>query len=361
MTFASASWKSRSLLLGLLGISSLFVSCGQFSRRTGGPAFQRFEMTQPQMGVPFRMVVYATNEQHGAAAMRAAFARVEQLNSILSDYDTDSELSQLSRSSGKNLDVPASLDLWKVLRRSQELARKTDGAFDITVGPFVNLWRKARREQKLPRPDLLAQAHGRVGWRKLHLNPLGRTVRLDVEDMRLDLGAIAKGYAVDEAMKILATNGIRSALVSGGGDMAVSGPPVGRSAWQIELAPLDVTNAPAGRFVHLKHAALATSGDVFQHVEIDGVRYSHIVNPHTGVGLTDHSLVTVIAPDCMTADSLATAISVLGPDQGLRLLGSGNDVAAQIMRAPGGRIEVRSSERFAKYLGRSEMPPSSRD
>lgn len=308
-------------------------------------------MSQPQMGVPFRMVVYATNEAQATTAMRAAFSRVDQLNFTLSDYDTDSELSRLSRSSGQGLDVPVSLDLWKVLRISQQLAKKTDGAFDVTVGPMVNLWRKARREQKLPRPDLLEQAQTRVGWRKLHLGPLPRTARLDVEDMRLDLGAIAKGYAVDEAMKVLVTNGIRSALVSGAGDLAVSEPPPGRASWQIEVAPLDMTNAPPARYVQLRNAALATSGDIFQRLEIDGHRYSHIVDPRTGRGLTDHSLVTVIAPDCTTADSLATAVSVLGPEAGLRLLEAGHGVAGQIIRAPDGRIEVRTSRGFSKYLG----------
>jgi thiamine biosynthesis lipoprotein len=303
------------------------------------------------MGVPFRMVVYATNEAQATAAMRAAFSRVEQLNSILSDYDTDSELSRLSRSSGQRLDVPVSLDLWKVLTISQQLAKKTDGAFDVTVGPLVNLWRKARREQKLPRADLLEQARQRVGWRKLHLDPLARTARLDVEEMRLDLGAIAKGYAVDEAMKVLVTNGIRSALVSGAGDLAVSEPPPGRESWQIEMAPLDMTNAPPARFAQLRNSALATSGDIFQRLEIDGRRYSHIVDPRTGLGLTDHSLVTVIAPNCTTADSLATAVSVLGPEAGVRLLEASKGVAGQIIRAPEGKIEVRKSRGFLKYLG----------
>jgi thiamine biosynthesis lipoprotein len=237
-----------------------------------------------------------------------------------------------------------------VLSRSQQLSAETDGAFDITVGPMVNLWRKARREKVLPRPDLLAAARARVGWQRLHLDPQGRTARLDVEEMRLDAGAIAKGYAVDEALKVLTALGIRSALVSGGGDLAVSGPPPGRPGWQIELAPLDVTNAPPARFVLLRHAALATSGDIFQHLELDGQRYSHIVDPRTGLGLTDHSLVTIIAPDCITADSLSTAVSVLGPERGLALLRKRKGVSAQIARAPGGQLEVRTTPGWERLL-----------
>ncbi len=302
------------------------------------------------MGLPFRIVVYATNEAHATTAIQAAFARIEQLNGILSDYDTDSELSQLSRTSGLGTNVVLSPDLWNVLERAQELARASAGGFDVTVGPIVNLWRKARREKQLPRPDLLRAARDRVGWQKLHLDPRRHTARLEVEDMRLDLGAIAKGYAVDAAMAVLGAHGIPSALVSGGGDLAVSAAPPGRIGWQIELAPLDLTNAPPARFALLQHAALATSGDVFQHVEIDGRRYSHIVDPRTGVGLTDHSLVTVIGPDCTTADSLATAVSVLGPARGLRLVRDHRGVETRIIRAPAGQIEVRVSPGFDRLL-----------
>src|SRR5688500_302706 len=119
-------------------------------------------------------------------------------------------------------------------------------------------------------------------------------------------------------MKVLRSNGFQSALVAGSGDIAVSDAPPGTNGWRIELAPLDITNAPPAEFIVLKNAALATSGDVFQHIEINGVRYSHIVDPRTGIGLTDHSLVVVIAKDCTTADSLSTSVSVLGPEHGMK-------------------------------------------
>src|SRR5262249_33303853 len=158
-----------------------------------------------------------------------------------------------------------------------------------------------------------------------------RTVELSTPRMRLDLGGIAKGYAVDAALTVLQARGIRRALVSRGGDMAVSGPPPGQHGWRIEGAPLDATNAPSRRVVSLTHARLATSGDVFQRLEIDGRRYSHIVDPHTGLGLIDHSLVTIIAPDCTTADGLATAVSVLGPERGLQLVARTPHTAALVV------------------------------
>ena len=333
--------------LRLLPAFLLAAGCATPSRES--PPLSRFEFTRPQMGLPFRIVLYAPDTNTANAAAEAAFACISQLNDSFSDYDADSELSRLSRTAGEDRAIPVSADLWTVLERSQALAKKTDGAFDVTVGPVVNLWRKARREKQLPRADRLAEALAAVGWRKLELDARAHTAKLLVPEMRLDLGAIAKGYAVDQALKVLRAHGVARALVAGGGDMAVSDAPPGKPGWRIEVAPLDVTNAPPARFVVLRNRALATSGDVFQHVEIDGVRYSHIVDPKTGMGLTDHSLVTVIARDCTTADSLATAVSVLGPAKGLRLVDQFPQVVAHVVRRPGATIEVRESPNFGSY------------
>jgi thiamine biosynthesis lipoprotein len=298
------------------------------------------------MGVPFRIILYAPSAWEAQAAAEGAFHRVAQLNDILSDYDTDSELNQLSRTAGEGRAVPVSEDLWNVLKASQELAERSNGAFDVTVGPVVNLWRKARREQKLPRSDLLTEARARVGWQKLQLNSRHHTARLLVPNMKLDLGGIAKGYALDEALKVLRAHGVTRALVTGAGDMVAGERPPGKKGWRIELASLDTANAPPADFVWLRQAALSTSGDLFQHVEIGGRRYSHIVDPRTGLGLTDHSLVTVIARDGTRADALATAVSVLGPEQGLKLIESTSGAVARVIRKPNGDIECRQSRGF---------------
>jgi thiamine biosynthesis lipoprotein len=175
--------------------------------------------------------------------------------------------------------------------------------------------------------------------------------------MRLDLGAIAKGYAVDAALRVLKERGIRSALVGGAGDMAASDPPPDKKGWRIAVAPLDATNAPPTRYVLLSHQGIATSGDLFQRLEIDGKRYSHIVDPHTGVGLTDHSLVTVIARDCVTADGLSTTVSVLGPERGLKLVERTQGAAAHIVQMAGEGIEWWDSSRFARFYTTAEGAP----
>jgi FAD:protein FMN transferase len=310
----------------------------------GGEELQRFAYEKAEMGLPFRITLYAVDEKSAKAAAEAAFERVSQLNAVLSDYDPDSELSRLSRT--HNEDIVVSTDLWTVLERAQAMSARSDGAFDITVGPLVNLWRRARRKNELPSPELITEMRGRVGWKFLQLNPEKRSVRLLKPDMRLDCGSIGKAYAVDAALKVLRARGVTRALVGGSGDMAAGDPPPGQEGWKIEAAPLDAPDAPKGEIVLLSNSAIATSGDVFQHVEIDGVRYSHIVDPHTGLGLTDHSLVTILARDCATANSLSTTVSILGPERGMRLIEDTPGAAGRILRKPSDQIEVLHSAKW---------------
>lgn len=324
------------LLAALLATSCAF----------GEEGLQRFAFEKAEMGLPFRITLYAPDEKTAKAAADAAFERIAQLNSVLSDYDPDSEISRLSRTHDR--EVPVTTDLWNVLERAQAISERSDGAFDVTVGPLVNIWRRARRKKELPSKELIEEMRARVGWKSLELKPETRSAKLLKPDMRLDCGSIGKAYAVDAALKVLRDRGITRALVGGSGDMAASDPPPGQEGWKIEAAPLDAPGAPKGEVVLLNNSAIATSGDLFQHVEIDGVRYSHIVNPHTGLGLTDHSLVTILAPDCATANSLSTTVSVLGPERGMKLIEDTPGVAGRILRKPGNEIEVLHSSRWPK-------------
>jgi thiamine biosynthesis lipoprotein len=299
---------------------------------------QRFEFSETEMGLPFRIVLYAKDSATAQHSSDAAFARIKQLNDILSDYDSDSELSKLSHTSGSHHAVKVSDDLWNVLTNAQAFSEKSTGAFDVTVGPVVNLWRYARRVKRLPDPVKLEKARKAVGYHKMRFNTNEHSIELLVPDMRLDVGGIGKGYALDAAMKVLMTNGISRALVSGGGDMAVSGPPPGKVGWKIELSSVE-TNRPT-EYVLIKNCGLATSGDMFQRLEIDGKRYSHIVDPRTGIGLTDHSLVTVIAPNAVTADASSKPVSVLGPKEGLKFVESIPGAAVRILRKPADKVEV---------------------
>jgi thiamine biosynthesis lipoprotein len=309
-------------------------------------ALRKFVFEKAEMGLPFRVSLYAPDEAAAKAGADAAFERVAVLNSIFSDYDPESELSRLSRTAGEGRAVPVSGTLWTLLARGQELAERSGGAFDITVGPLVNLWRRARRKQELPSPELIAEMKARVSYKNLRLDPERRTAELMVPEMRLDLGSIGKAFAVDEALAVLRQRDLPCALVGGSGDMAAGEAPPGQPGWRIEVAPLDAPGAAPLQIVYLKNCGIATSGDAFQRVEIGGKRYSHIVDPRTGIGLTDHGLVTVIAADAMTANGLTTSVSVLGPALGMKLVEGTPGAAARVVRQPDGKIESIESARW---------------
>lgn len=306
-------------------------------------SLKRFEFTRPHMGTVFRLVLYAEDEGLARRAAEAAFARVADLDNKLSDYREDSELMRLCQRAGGE-PVHVSRDLFTVLEAAQDLARRSGGAFDVTIGPLSRLWRRSRRQRELPSAERLAQARSLVGYEKVILDPNQQTVRLTQPGMVLDLGGIAKGFAADEAQKVLQSSGIRSALVAAGGDIVVSDAPPDAPAWRIGIAPLDDPNRPPTRTLSLVRAAVSTSGDAEQFVEINGVRYSHILDPKTGLGLVGRQSVTVIAPHGTTSDGLATAVSVLKPEEGLKLVESLPGTAAWIVvRDTKGEREYRSS------------------
>jgi thiamine biosynthesis lipoprotein len=301
------------------------------------------------MGVPFKILLYAPDSATANRAFDAAFSRVAALNRVLSDYDSDSELSHLSRSAPAETGIAVSNDLWIVLARSQSLSERTGGAFDVTVGPYVRLWRRARRSREMPSPERLAEARAAVGHQFLKLDAHGRTAQLLRPDMRLDLGGIAMGYAVDEALKLLRERGLSCALVDASGDIAVGDPPPGKQGWTIDVMPLSTDGTPARRIL-LANAAVTTAGDAFQNVVIDGVRYSHIVDPRTGLGVTDRAGVAVIARDCLTADGLDTAASVLGPKAGLALIESTPGAEGFIVRPTDSEPEILESRGFQTFV-----------
>lgn len=264
----------------------------------------------------FRIVLYAPDRASATEASNAAFSRIAALDAAMSDYREDSELMILCRKAGGPA-VKVSGDLFGILTKAQEFAVRSNGAFDVTVGPLVRLWRRARRTGELPDSASLKQALALTGHGKLHLDPATHSVRLERAGMLLDLGGIAKGFAADEAMHVLEQREIRSALVAAGGDIVVSDPPPQKPGWIIAVG--GVTESEP---LTLKNAAVSTSGDAGQNVEIGGVRYSHIVDPKTGRAVTGRSSVTVVARDGTTADALATAASVLGPEESIPMLDS---------------------------------------
>jgi len=311
--------------------------------------WQRFTSSQVAMGTKVVIVLYAPDAATANRAFAAAFAQIAALDRMLSDYDSTSELMRLCGQSPTASPVPVSEELCEVLTFAQGLSRRTDGAFDVTVGPLTRLWRRARRRQEMPDPAQLAEAQKAVGYRYLVVNPSARTVELLRPEMRIDLGAIGQGYAADKALNVLREQGISSALVNVSGDVVTSDPPPGEEHWTVLIAPLG-TETESGQPVHLRNAAVATSGDVWQFVEINGQRYSHVLDPRTGLGLTARCGVSVIAPNGMTADAFSTAVSVLGVERGLALIQESPGTAALIARLEAGNVVTHQTPNFAGYL-----------
>lgn len=312
---------------------------------------QRFSERQPHMGVEFEIVLYAEDENKAQAALTAAFARIAQLDSTLSDYSLSSELSKLSAAAPTSEPVPLSDDLFTILQASQQLAHDSEGAFDVTVGPLTRLWRRARRQKELPDDERLKAAFAAVGYRSLNIDAEKKTASLEKSDMRLDLGGIAKGYAADQALAEITGRGISRALVRASGDIVVADPPPGETGWKVGIAPLNPDDPPQ-LFVQLRQQAISTSGESRQHLVVGGKRYSHLIDPRTGQPLTGRQSVTVIAPRAIESDSLASTLAVLGPEKGLKLIAGREQVFAYIVTADdeGKNLKTFTSPGFEKAL-----------
>ena len=287
------------------------------------------EFTEVHMGVPVRILLYASTETEARDAARAAFGRIAELDRSMSDYRSDSELRRLDAHAGQWVDVSA--PLYDVLALAHRIAEASDGAFDPTVGPLVQLWREARKTKQLPSRAAIDSARTLVNWRFLSLHQSGR-VKLAKPGMRLDLGGIAKGYIVSAAMGVLADRGVTRALIEAGGDIVVGDAPPGKAGWKIDVPGAD--SIVAAKAAALVRAAISTSGPSEQFVEIGGLRYSHVVDPRSGNALTSPDHATVIAGDGATADALSTALTVLAPERRAALLARFSVTSASVYRRP---------------------------
>lgn len=304
---------------------------------------QRREFVAPHMGTLWRLVFFEDDAAKAQAARRAAWARLEELNARLSDYAEDSELNRLCRE--RRLEAPSE-DLRRVLTASQRIAEESGGLFDATIGPLVRLWRAARKEGKLPAPEAIADAKKRVGWQALEIGP--REIRFHIKGGQLDLGGIGKGFAQDEVLRLLRErHGITSALIDAGGGVSVSGPPPGSAGWRAGVIAASAEDAAPETTLLLKDLSLATSGDLHQFVEIGGVRYSHIIDPRTGLGQTRRAQASVAGPDGAIADALTKPCCLLEESEARALLQKHPDAAARVAtEADGGPPRVWQTDSF---------------
>jgi thiamine biosynthesis lipoprotein len=341
-------------MLGLLALS--IADLNPISISAKSLHLHRFEFAQTHMWTRFRIIVYSEKKKSAERAAAAAFRRIALLESIFSDYRDDSELNVLCQKSG-GPPVRVSRDLFRILKASVEISEKTSGAFDITMGPVVRLWRTARKNKKLPEKQEIAKALELTGYKKIHLLPQSRSVALEKAGMQLDLGGIAKGYAADEAMAVLKRYGLYDSLVAAGGEVVAGEAPPGRKGWIVEVGHPDTDAGKPHQYILLRYASVSTSGDAEQFLEVDGVRYSHIVDPRTGIGIRGRNSVTVKAPSGTLSDSIATSINVLGPEAGLGIAESMPGIAVFIITEKDGDL-LELSSRSWEQLKKTETAPS---
>lgn len=335
--------------LKVLQITFVLLFIGQISTFS---QTSKFTFQRPKMGSPFVITVFANDSLILLPIIEKAYLRVDVLNQIFSDYLDSSEINTVCHNA--KIWRPISDDLHHVLKISEKAHKMSGGAFDITVGQIIKVWRKARKTKQMPEYATLQAALQKTGFKNIQIDENLPRMRFYTEGVLLDFGGIVKGFAAQEVVDILTKNGFPYCLVDAGGDLvAGKKPSLGQAVsdgWKIGISLPNSDKKMMPYLLSIENQAVATSGDMYQFFEHNSKRYSHIVNPKTGLGLTHQRNVTVIAPDGATADWLATACSILSIRKAKRLIKKYPNTALLILENKKGKIKSVQSSHFAKYF-----------
>ncbi len=325
----------RYSLRSQLSILLWFAVCGLPGAATE-PETVRFEASHDAMGTVFTIVAYGRDARYLAEVANQAFDEIDRLDAQMSHYQPESELSRINRVAAREA-VTVEPRLFSLIVKSIRASETSGGAFDITVGPLMKAWGFFRGEGKIPTPSELAGVRKRVGYRHIHLNAERREIRFDVEGLEIDLGGIAKGYAVDRAAEILRRHGVEAALVSGGASSIVAvGAPPGERAWRIRLRH-PYGKRPSGERVWLKNFSLSVSGSYEKSFSLQGKTFCHILDARSGRPVEDMLMTAVLAPEGVDGDALSTALFVLKAEKGGELMKTLTTVSAVLYEARPGR------------------------
>ena len=307
------------------------------------------------MGTFGRIQIRCGDEQMGRRALAEAMAALEAVDQRFSTYRDDSELARVNQLAAKQ-PVAISEETYCLLQKAQAYSQLTNGAFDITVTPLIRLWKEAEKENRLPTEAEITEAKTKVGFEKLKLAATDPpTVAFVVEGMELNVDAIAKGYAVDQALGVLRQPGIIAGLVDIGGEVSAFGQNRPGTDWIIGIQDPTATKKadPLSQqprwLIRLQDCAVATSGNYRQYIQINAKHYSHIIDPRTGWPADILPSVTVIAPTTVDADTLATAISVMGCEKGLELVESLDNIEAFLIAEKDEKPQIYRSSGFSRY------------
>ena len=313
---------ARGLAGFLLAASAAIPVCAQLSASSdAGTAVVRVSRAWPVMGTLFVVTVWTRDSVRAVAALHAAYDSVRLVDSLMSTYRPESEISRINASAGGDSSIVVSDQTMYVLRKARLYWRLSGGAFDPTVGPIVRAWGFQGGQAQRPAPAVLDSIRGLVGFRDVELDTVAHTVRLSRAGMRLDLGGIAKGYALDLARRALADSSIKGGSVDLGGNLLMFGTPPAGGKWKVGI----VDPLHGGRTVSvlaIDSGAVATSGDYEHYLEIDGRRYGHLIDPRTGVPARGVLSATALGPLGEWSDGLSATLFLLGAERGLALVDS---------------------------------------
>jgi thiamine biosynthesis lipoprotein len=349
----SAKPRSVSLLrrtLGTLFIIVLFIAGWWYSQRHTEQAMM--EIRGATMGTTYSVKVAPAPNDIDADVLKSELdAILAEINRQMSTYDPDSELSRFNRNESTDW-VSVSPELAAVIREAQRISRLTDGVFDVTVGPLVNLWGFGPQltDDRVPSDEAIAEALERVGYERLWVSGEAARVRKERADIYVDLSAIAKGYGVDRLAEHLESLGIENYLVEIGGELRAKGVKAQGQPWRVAVEKPSPGQRTIQRIVRVADRGIATSGDYRNFFERNGQRYSHAINPSTGQPVR-HQLasVTVVDPSAMQADAMATALLVMGPEAGFELAEQ-QRLAAFFITINGDVFEEKATSQFGQFL-----------
>lgn len=308
---------------------------------------RKFSYSEMKMGSAFNLIIVSTDSNKANHLARKSYELVDSLNHIFSNYDSSSELSKINASAGL-LPYKMSRAMWDLVQKSQYAYIQSKGAYDISIGPLSSLWRNTRKAKLFPEASTVVARKKLVGFAQIKINKRLGTIFLPNANMQLDFGGIAKGYIAGWVINYLKANGIQQALADAGGDIVMSGAPLNQKGWLIGVNLPETTDDLLNKKLQLSNCSVATSGDVYQFIEYKGVKYSHIINPLTGYGVTNLRNVTIIAKTGATADWLATACSIL-PIKEAKQLAISNQAALLITTLKNGKLVFEASPNFKNY------------
>jgi thiamine biosynthesis lipoprotein len=300
-----------------------------------------------KMGSAFNLIIVSNDSNKANHLARKSYELVDSLNHIFSNYDSSSELSKINASAGL-LPYKMSAAMLDLVQKSQYAFIQSKGSYDISIGPLSTLWRNARKLKDFPNTTTVLASKKLVGFAQVKINKRLGTIFLPNAGMQLDFGGIAKGYIAQWVINYLKANGIQQALADAGGDIVMSGAPLNQKGWLIGVNLPETTDELLNKKLQLSNCSVATSGDVFQFIEYKGVKYSHIINPLTGYGVTNLRNVTIIAKAGATADWLATACSLL-PIKEAKQLAISHQAALLITTLRNGKLVFEATPNFKNY------------